>query len=187
MNAKRTAAALGLAALALSLGACEDTKKILGMDKRPPDEFTVYSRAPLSLPPNYDLRPPAPGEARPQEALPSTEAQTALRGPRLGAIAEQSAPSGASPGVTALLRQTGGLTTQPNIRILINEEDAKLAQENERVTDKILFWRKPEPEAGSVVVNPEKESQRIRENQALGKPVNEGESPTIQRRKRGIF
>ena len=29
-----------------------------GLDKRPPDEFTVYSRAPLSLPPNYDLRPP---------------------------------------------------------------------------------------------------------------------------------
>ena len=187
MNAKRAAAALGLAALALSLGACEDTKKILGLDKRPPDEFTVYARAPLSMPPNFDLRPPAPGEARPQEAAPSVEAQTALRGERPGTAAEQSAPTGASPGVTALLRQTGGLTTQPNIRVLINEEAAKLAQENERVTDKILFWREPDPDAGNVVVNPDKESQRIRENQALGKPVNEGDTPVIQRRKRGLF
>ena len=187
MNAKRTAVALGLAVLALSLGACEDTKKMLGLDKRPPDEFTVYSRAPLSLPPNYDLRPPAPGEVRPQEAAPSTEAQTALRGQRSGAVNEQPVPTGASPGVTALLRQTGGLTTQPNIRVLINEEAAKLAQENQRVTDKILFWRDPEPDAGSVVVSPDKESQRIRENQALGKPVNEGDTPVIQRRKRGLF
>lgn len=186
MNRTRIAAILGSAVLALALGACEDTKKILGLDKRPPDEFTVYSRAPLSLPPSYELRPPAPGESRPQEAAPSSEAETALRGRRPGTVAEQTAPAGASPGTTALLRQTGGLSVQPNIRVLINEEAASLAQENDRITNKILFWRKPD-EPGAVIVNPEKESQRIRENQALGKPVNEGETPVIQRRKRGLF
>lgn len=182
---KRIVVATGWLALSLALGACEDTRKILGMDKRPPDEFSVYSRAPLSLPPNYDLRPPAPGEARPQETAPSTEAEQALRGRRPGAVEEQPAPVGSSAGVRALLRQTGGLAAQPNIRTLVNEEAAALVQESERVTDKILFWRKPEPEG--VVVNAEKENQRIRENQALGKPVTEGDTPIIQRKKRGLF
>ena len=182
---KRIVIATGWLALALSLGACEDARKIIGMDKRPPDEFSVYSRAPLSLPPNYDLRPPAPGEARPQETAPSTEAEQALRGRRPGAVQEQPAPEGASAGVRALLRQTGGLTAQSNIRAVVNEEAAALVQENERVTDKILFWRKPEPEG--TVVNAEKENQRIRENQALGKPVTDGETPIIQRKKRGLF
>ncbi|MBM3732886.1 MAG: DUF3035 domain-containing protein [Acidimicrobiia bacterium] len=185
MTAKRIIIATGWVALVLALGACDDTRKILGMDKRPPDEFSVYSRAPLSLPPNFDLRPPAPGEARPQETMPSTEAEQALRGRRPGLIEEQPAPEGSSDGVRALLRQTGGLTVQPNIRVVVNEEAAALAQETERVTDKILFWRKPEPEG--VVVNAEKENQRIRDNQALGKPVNEGETPVIQRKKRGLF
>ena len=182
---KRIIVVTGWIALALALGACDETRKVLGLDKRAPDEFTVYSRAPLSLPPNYDLRPPAPGEARPQETAPTVEAEQALRGRRPGSVQEQPAPEGASTGVKALLRQTGGLTALPNIRTVINEEAASLVQENERVTDKILFWRKPELEG--TVVNPEKENQRIRENQALGKPVTEGETPIIERRKRGLF
>ena len=185
MTMKRIIVATGWFTLALTLGACDDAKKMLGLDKRPPDEFTVYSRAPLSLPPNYDLRPPAPGEARPQETAPTIEAEQALRGRRPGSVQEQPAPEGSSAGVRALLRQTGGLTAQPNIRTLINEEASALIQENERVTDKILFWRKPEPEG--TVVNAEKENQRIRENQALGKPVTEGDTPIIERRKRGLF
>jgi len=31
-----------------------------------------------------------------------------------------------------------------------------------------------------VVVSPQKELQRLQENQALGKPVNEGETPIIE-------
>ena len=32
-----------------------------------PDEFAVESRAPLTVPPDFDLRPPEPGAPRPQE------------------------------------------------------------------------------------------------------------------------
>ncbi len=40
------------------LGACSTaTKKKLGLVSEGPDEFMVMSRAPLSLPPDYDLRP----------------------------------------------------------------------------------------------------------------------------------
>lgn len=39
------------------LGACSGMKKTLGIEKEAPDEFMVMSRAPLSLPPEYNLRP----------------------------------------------------------------------------------------------------------------------------------
>ena len=36
-------------------------------------------------------------------------------------------------------------------------------------------------------MDPTKETQRIRENVALGKPATDGETPIIQRKKRGII
>ncbi|MEL0015072.1 MAG: DUF3035 domain-containing protein, partial [Rhodospirillales bacterium] len=41
---------------------CGSVKDELGLEKKAPDEFTVVRNAPLSLPPNYNLRPPKPGE-----------------------------------------------------------------------------------------------------------------------------
>jgi len=50
---------LGIAALGLlSVVSCGSaTKEKLGLSKKAPDEFMVVPRAPLSLPPEYDLRP----------------------------------------------------------------------------------------------------------------------------------
>lgn len=181
----RTAWITVLVAVSALLAGCDTTKKVLGLEKRSPDEFAVYSRAPLSLPPDYNLRPPAPGETRPQEVNPTAQAEQALRGRTARNPQTAAPPSGSTAGVQALLRQTGGLNAVPNIRMLINEEATQLALENKRITDKILFWKKPEPEG--VVVDAQKESQRIRENQALGKPITEGDTPSIKRRGRGLF
>lgn len=50
-----------------ALSACSNaTKQKLGLAKQAPDEFMVMSRAPLSLPPEYDLRP-VNVSAQPQE------------------------------------------------------------------------------------------------------------------------
>lgn len=51
----------------LALTGCEQTRQSLGLDRVPPDEFAVVTRAPLSVPPGIDLQPPRPGAARPQE------------------------------------------------------------------------------------------------------------------------
>ena len=45
----------------------EDLKSTFGLNKRAPDEFAVPTRAPLSLPPDYSLRPPEPGAPRPNQ------------------------------------------------------------------------------------------------------------------------
>lgn len=45
-------------AVAFVLSACStETKRKLGLANQAPDEFMVMSRAPLSLPPEYGLRP----------------------------------------------------------------------------------------------------------------------------------
>ena len=60
-----TLATLGLAA---GLSGCSDSmKQSFGVGKTSPDEFQVVEQAPLELPPDFNLRPPAPGAPRPQD------------------------------------------------------------------------------------------------------------------------
>lgn len=53
-----------------TLSGCGMTKEKLGFAKQAPDEFMVMSRAPLSLPPEFDLRP-VDGIAQPQAVAPA--------------------------------------------------------------------------------------------------------------------
>ncbi|RYE94373.1 MAG: DUF3035 domain-containing protein [Oxalobacteraceae bacterium] len=53
----------------LGLGACsgDELTRTFGLTRDAPDEFQVTTRAPLSMPPDFSLRPPRPGASRPQE------------------------------------------------------------------------------------------------------------------------
>src|ERR1700743_853263 len=57
----------GLLLVLLALAACSDIKEDLGMGRSPPDEFAVVDRPPLSMPPDFGLRPPQPRAPRPQD------------------------------------------------------------------------------------------------------------------------
>ena len=52
---------------AFTLSACENAREAIGIGKQSPDEFAVVTRAPLSMPPDFSLRPPRPGAERSQE------------------------------------------------------------------------------------------------------------------------
>ena len=74
---------IGLAMLSLlAVGGCSQgsVQQVLGMSKRAPDEFAVVKRAPLIVPPDYDLRPPDPGAPRPNIGRTSDQARVALTG-----------------------------------------------------------------------------------------------------------
>src|SRR6185369_13299487 len=76
------------AMLALSLlSACGSVKQELGIGRNSPDEFTVVKRAPLTLPPDYALRPPSLENTRPASDA-SDQARTAVLGRSLDAAAE---------------------------------------------------------------------------------------------------
>ena len=174
------------------VGGCADVRNIFSNTKSPPDEFAVYSRAPLSMPPNYGLRPPAPGQTRPQEVVPRNQAATAIRGGQKAGAGAQGAPGSQpaiSSGTRALLRATGAQQADPDIRTLVNRESSIMVEENVTLADRILFWKKPGETEKGTVVDPAKEAKRIRENQALGRPITEGDTPTIERERgvRGLF
>jgi hypothetical protein len=176
--------ALCLAA-SLALGGCSGTKKALGLEKTAPDEFNIVSRAPLSLPPDYSLRPPQPGALRPQDQTPTQQArQTVFRaGDQQAALPT---PHGSqSAGELALLKQAGAANSDSSIRQIVNRETAAAIESDRSFVDSVLFWRKPGP-AGDVI-DPQKESQRLRENAALGKAPTAGETPVIQRKKRALL
>ena len=42
----------------------------------------------------------------------------------------------------------------------------------------VMFWRQPQPPG--IVVDPQKEAQRLRENAALGQSQETGETPIVQ-------
>jgi hypothetical protein len=52
---------------ALALSGCTSLKQAIGLDPTMPDEFAVESQAPLTIPPDFALRPPKPGAPRPQD------------------------------------------------------------------------------------------------------------------------
>lgn len=74
---------------ALILSSCgESTKRALGLARTSPDEFAVVKRAPLSQPPDFNLRPPRPGADRPGVATPREQARQAIfRGERSNSTA----------------------------------------------------------------------------------------------------
>jgi hypothetical protein len=165
------AALLGLSAVALS--ACGSSlSDTLGYGKEAPDEFAIVTKAPLVIPPDYSLRPPRPGAPSPRETSPGALAQAAL----LGTLAN--GPGGTpSAGEVALLTNAGALNADPAVRDLIDDETRALKQKDERFINEVLFWQKPaEPNR---VVNASGEAQRLRENEALGRPVTDGETPDL--------
>lgn len=62
----------------LTLSGCSGFRQVIGLDQPAPDEFAVESRAPLTIPPDYDLRPPKPGAPRPQEVSAGEKAQRVI-------------------------------------------------------------------------------------------------------------
>lgn len=181
-------------AVAATAGACSGSQEMLGLGKRSPDEFAVYSRAPLSMPPGYGLRPPEPGSDRPTPGTPGDQARQAMLSGRGassgygGAYAGGSAPTevpGASTGTETMLARTGALDADPGIRAVVNAETSILAEEDQSFTERLMFWSKPT--AYGSVVDPLEEKQRISENQALGKSVTAGTTPVIERKRRALL
>jgi hypothetical protein len=188
MVSKRAATAI-LTVLVLQTG-CSGVKEELGIGvKRQPDEFNVYSRAPLSMPPNFGLRPPQQGGSEVGAVTTRDAAKDTLLGrqttPASVAANREALPDG-SAGVNALLAYTGATNADPAIRGQVNRETTILAGADQSMTERLMFWRKAEPDYGTVVDAPQ-EAQRIRENQALGVPVADGVTPTIARKKRALL
>jgi len=173
----RAAALAGL----LGLGACsgDELTRTFGLSRDPPDEFQVTTRAPLSMPPDYTLRPPRPGASRPQELTQRQQAEAALVPDTVTAGPN----AGSTPGQQALVA-AAGRPAPADIRNRV-DQDAAIETQSRSFTDRLMFW-KSTPAPGTVV-DPSREAQRLRQNAALGQPNDIGDTPIIQRKREGWF
>ena len=186
-----------LALLVMGLSGCSDTRKALGIDKAPPDEFSVVSGSPLTMPPDFNLRPPrSPSDKPPSETAAQAGRQTVFRATDAktpAAVASAKVGTNGVPlsaGEQALIAKAGAGGADPSIRQQVDKDTAQLNADNTGgFVDSLLFWREPPPPGEAVDAS--REAQRLRENSALGKPASVGDTPQIQRTQRawleGIF
>ncbi len=166
----------------LALSGCTDIRANLGLERTSPDEFAVITHAPLSLPPNYDLRPPRAGASRPQEQTTTEQAEQTLFGlkDRGGSVVQTGQGTvpvtitrSASVSEQGFLAKAGAATTNFNIRAVLDKETAKKPASDKGVIETLEDFsavKKQDP-----LVDPAAEAKRIRENQKMGSSVSKGE------------
>jgi hypothetical protein len=135
----RTVAILSLAASTLTLGACSNLRQSVGLTKITPDEFLTVSTAPLTVPPEYGLRPPAPGQPRPQELAPESAARQILLGQRQAVTR--------SDGEQQLVALAGGDRADPLARYVVDDEFGDLAHKEQGWANRIMFWRRDDADS----------------------------------------
>lgn len=160
MQMTRTALVFMAAAATVAVGGCGSLRQGLGVDRVTPDEFRVVSIAPLTVPPEYGLAPPTPGEPRPNELAPESAAREILLGQR--ASIERSS------GELALVTAAGAEQADPLARFVVDDEFGDLAHKDESFADRVMFWRRDEPEtqgttvtANDVTIDAASEAERL--------------------------
>jgi len=106
---------VAIAAVGLTLTGCTAFRTAIGATKNPPDEFTVLTKAPLVVPPDFNLRPPQPGAAARNEPDSDALAREALF-PQNAAAQAATLGTEYSEGEKFLLTRTNALAVDPNIR-----------------------------------------------------------------------
>jgi hypothetical protein len=174
MSVNRVFVAAAIVAAAGLVG-CESTQKSLGMSKVTPDEFRIVTKAPLVVPPDYGLRPPAPGEPRPQELQPESAARTALLGQREAEVR--------SDGEKLLVAKAGAEKADPLIRYVVDDEFGDLAHKDKSFADRVMFWKsdkQPKPVAGAAQDNTPAPVDAATEQERIEK-LTGGKAVVIQR------
>lgn len=166
------------------LSACSDVRESLGLGRNPPDEYAVLDQPPLSMPPDFGLRPPRPGTPRPQEINVTQRASDVLFG---GDEAEGQKPNVAldapSDAEKALLEQSNAAKAEPDIRTIIDRESSQKVVSSPHLVDELLWWKKDKDDATTVDAGAE--AARIKDAQDKGLPYNASPTPVIERDKSG--
>jgi hypothetical protein len=132
-------AVLAVSLCATALSGCDSLRQMAGLNKKSPDEFAVTTKAPLVIPPDFNLRPPLPG-APPTNALdPSSAAQAALFAAADPQTAAASIGGNYTPGERMFLANAKAQTADPGIRARLNADQRAAVQNADRsFTDRVL-------------------------------------------------
>ena len=101
-------------------------------NRNAPDEFAILTKPPLTVPPDFALQPPKPGETRPQELSTTERTQQLLLGDT------SFAPP--SNGELALIQAAGAVEVDPSIRAILAAENGGRVEKDASLTNRLLFW-----------------------------------------------
>ena len=127
----------------ISLAGCDTIREAVGNGKDSPDEFAIATKAPLIIPPDFNLRPPKPGAAPENQMEPTQSAQQSLFGADNATIAN-SMQGNMSQGEKLLLAYAGAQNADPAIRqTLASDRNRSIQASSDSFTNSVLFWEKP--------------------------------------------
>lgn len=182
MTFRRVAALSLLATTAVVLTGCNSLRQGAGLSRVTPDEFVTVSTAPLTVPPEYGLRPPALGQPRPQELAPESAARQILLGQRQSVTRTS--------GEQALVAQAGADRADPLARYVIDDEFGDLAHKEEGWARRLMFWRRNDPSSQAATTTQTSEGSRTVDSASEYARLQEltgGQAIVIQPRRSGGF
>ena len=169
----------------VSISACSGFKKELGFGRNSPDEFTVVKRAPLTLPPEYDLLPPDPDKIA--EEKNSADISSKAKAVVFGSNTDIADNIGEKTPEMALLDKVGAKNADADIRKEIDKENGYLILDDDKgLADKILFWKNNKNNDEEILVDPVKESERIRKKRKTGDKLDGSDVPVIKKKQSTI-
>ncbi len=175
MHSRRIAQVALIAGLAASAAGCASFREAAGTSKDSPDEFAVVTKAPLVVPPDFNLKPPAPGQAPTNQIEATQAAQNALFNADPATVAA-SLPPTMSQGERYLLAYAHVQDADPTIRQQIAADVNGMRGADDSFTDSVLFGS-PTPATGTVPVDADAEARRIDAARNGGAPAGTTAAP----------
>ena len=127
-----------LGASLAALAACSSLREAAGLTKQSPDEFAVTTKAPLIIPPDFNLRPPSPGAAPLNQTDPTSSAEVAMFNTGDPATVAAQMPGNYSPSEKMLLANAGVQNADPTVRAQLQSDEKNMQGADPSFTDRIL-------------------------------------------------
>lgn len=185
MTMKRIISATALCLMLCACGNGDSLRESLGLNRKGPDEFQVFQRPPLTVPPDYNLPVPkngaeyaigAPADQQAQHIVEIGTSSAPVASTAVPAVSSGSLPSTAD---SQFLSNAGATNPNRDIRQLIsNDNDNGVGAKSSRY---LII-----PNNGDPIVDAQKESERLKKDKAQDKLPTTGETPTVEQDK-GFF
>ena len=122
----------------LPLAGCGGLREMAGLQKKSPDEFAVTTKAPLVIPPDFNLRPPTPGAPPANQLDPTSTAQQALFNTSDPQTVANGMRGNYSMSEKLLLAHAGVQNADPGVRAKLAADARAVQTANRSFTDRVL-------------------------------------------------
>ena len=172
-------------AFALSACTSNTVKDTLGLNRSAPDEYRVVSRPPLTVPPQFTLRPPANSDVDVNQPTASEKAKSMVLEGNGNDTKKAGKVKGTTSAESQFLKNAGADSADPKVRDALVEEHYIKQEKREDSPWWDIFSGSNEKK--DPLVDAKKETDRIEKNQSEGQPVTTGDTPEVKAKDKGVL